>query len=132
MNNEWTLRLTSGLRFTFEHLATGAARIADKQNPKNTAWEMNFNTPIDQRVRDYAIITRLHDSMTEQSGVIVAGIGGWGTQAAAEFVSNPASIRKLASLGPSNWNQKNVQAVIATDVIRGSSGPPILLDAWFW
>jgi len=131
MNNEWTLRMTSGLRFAFEHSPEGS-RIRDQQNLRNTSLSLNPNSPIDQPVRDYAIVTRLHDSMTEQAGVIVAGLGGWGTQAAAEFVSSPACIRNLASHGPANWNQKNVQAVIATDVIHGSSGPPILLDAWFW
>ena len=131
LNNEWTLRLTSGLRFTYDHMAT-AVRIADKQNPSNTSWTLSFATPIDQPVRDYAIVTRLHNAMTGHSGIIVAGIGGWGTQAAAEFVSDPASLAKLAALGPSDWSGRNLQVVIGTDVIRGSSGPPIILGSYFW
>ena len=123
--------MTSGLRFTFEQTASGA-RISDKQNPKNTSWALDFSTPIHQPVRDYAIVTRLHDPMTDQSGIIVAGIGGWGTQAAAEFVSSPANVRKLASLRPPDWRGKNVQVVIGTDIINGSSGPAIVLGAWFW
>ena len=131
MNNEWTLRLTSGLRYSFVRTTPGA-RIADKHNPANTSWSFNYASPIDQPVRDYAIITRLHDAMTDQPGVIVAGIGSWGTQAAAEFVSNPVYVRKLASMGPSDWTSRNLQVVIATDVIHGSSGPPIVLGAHFW
>ena len=131
LNNEWTLRLTSGLRFSYDHMGSGA-RIADKRNPANTSWLLSFATPIDQPVRDYAIVTRLHDAMTGHSGIIVAGIGGWGTQAAAEFVSDPASLRKLAALGPADWSSRNLQVVIGTDVIRGSSGPPIVLGSYFW
>jgi hypothetical protein len=131
MNNEWTLRLLSGLRFTFDHTATGA-RVADKRNPSNTAWSFTYSSPIDQPVRDYAIITRLHDAMTDQSGVIVAGIGSWGTQAAAEFAASPSSLKRLASMAPSDWGHKNLQVVIGTDVIQGSSGPPIVLAAHFW
>jgi len=131
MNNEWTLRLTSGLRFGFDHVTNGA-RVTDRQNPGNTSWTLDFTTAIDQRVRDYAIVTRLHDPLTDQAGLIVAGIGAWGTQAAAEFVSNPVNLSKLASLGPHDWGKKNIQVVIGTDVIHGSSGPPIVLGSWFW
>jgi hypothetical protein len=131
MNNEWTLRLTSGLRFGFDHVTNGA-RVTDRQNPSNVSWTLDFTTRIDQKVRDYGIITRLHDPMTDQAGLIVAGIGSWGTQAAAEFVSSSANLRKLASLGPQDWSRKNIQVVIGTDVIRGSSGPPIVLGSWFW
>jgi len=131
MNNEWTLRLTEGLRFSFER-GTSGARVADKQNPGNTAWAVDFTTPMSQFNRDYAIISRIRDAKTEQAAVIVAGIGSWGTQAAAEFVSNPEHLKKLEAFAPKHWEQKNLQVVVATDVIRGSSGPPTVLAAHFW
>jgi hypothetical protein len=131
LNNEWSMRLTSGLRYTFAR-EPGGAHIADQQNPANTAWSFNYSAAISQPVRDYAIITRLRDPMTEQTGLIVAGIGSWGTQAAGEFVSNPDHVRKLESLSPRRWEQKNLQVVIATDIIKGSPGPPIVLAAYFW
>ena len=131
MNNEWTLRLTEGLRFTFERGPNGA-RVADKQNPTNTAWTVDPTTPMSQFNRDYAIVSRVRDPKTEQPAVIVAGIGSWGTQAAAEFVSNPENLKKLEAVAPRHWERKNLQVVVATDVIRGSSGPPTVLAAWFW
>jgi hypothetical protein len=131
MNNEWTLRLTSGLRFSFERQPNGA-RVADKQNPSNTAWSVDFTTPMAKFNRDYAIVSRVRDPKTEQTVVIVAGIGSWGTLAAGEFVAKPEHLQKLERLAPSRWEQKNLQVVLATDVIRGSSGPPILLTAQFW
>jgi hypothetical protein len=131
MNNEWTLRLTSGLRFSFEKQPNGA-RVVDKNNPANTAWSVDFTTPVSRFNRDYAIVSRVRDPKTEQTVVIVAGIGSWGTLAAGQFVSHPEHLEKLEKLAPSHWEQKNLQAVLATDVIRGSSGPPILLSAHFW
>jgi hypothetical protein len=131
MNNEWTLRLTSGLRFSFEREPNGA-RVADKQNPANTAWSVDFSKPLAQFIRDYAIVSRVRDVKTEQPVVIVAGIGSWGTLAAGEFVTNPAHLKKLESLAPKHWEEKNLEVVLATDVIRGSSGPPTILAAHFW
>jgi len=131
MNNEWTLRLTSALRFGFERQQNGA-RVVDRQNPANTAWSVDITTPLAQFNRDYAIVSRVRDPQTEQTAVIVAGILSWGTLAAAEFVSRPEHLKKLEAFAPGNWEQKNLQVVIATDVIRGSSGPPAILAAHFW
>ena len=131
MNNEWTLRLTSGLRFSFERQPNGA-RVTDKQNPSNTAWSVDVKTPLSQFNRDYAIVSRIRDPKTEQPVVIVAGILSWGTLAAGEFVSRPEHLEKLEKLAPKHWERKNLQVVLATDVIRGSSGPPMVVAANFW
>ena len=72
------------------------------------------------------------DPKTEQTVVIVAGIGSWGTLAAGEFVTMPEHLKKIEGVAPKHWEQKNLQVVLATDVIRGSSGPPIVLAANFW
>ena len=131
MNNEWTLRLTSALRFGFEKQPKGA-RVVDRQNPSNTAWAVDITTPVAQFSRDYAIVSRVRDPRTEQTAVIVAGILSWGTLAAGEFVTNPEHLKKLEAYAPKHWEQKNLQVVIATDVIGASSGPPTVLAAHFW
>jgi hypothetical protein len=104
----------------------------DRQNPSNRAWTFDPSTPIAQFSRDYAIVSRVRDRQTEQTAVIVAGLGSWGTQAAGEFVTNPDHLKKLEALAPRHWERKNLQVVVATDVIRGSSGPPTVLAAYFW
>src|SRR6201999_1667154 len=82
LNNEWTMRLTSGLRFSFRHRAAGdGTQIFDRKHPENDAWVFHYNGPYSDALRDYAIVTRLRDPKTEQTALIVAGIGGWGTQA---------------------------------------------------
>jgi hypothetical protein len=133
LNNEWTLRLTEGLRFTYQHRAPGeGSQIADKKNPANTSWSFRYSASFNDVLRDYAIVTRVRDPKTEQIALIVAGLGSWGTQAAAEFVSNPDHVKKLEPFAPRNWQQKNLQVVLTTDVIRGSSGPPTVIAAEFW
>ncbi|HEX3745294.1 MAG TPA: hypothetical protein VHW09_15225 [Bryobacteraceae bacterium] len=131
MNNEWTLRLTSGERFSFERIPNGA-RIVDRQNPSNNAWSVDRTTPISQFNRDYAIVSRVRDPRSEQTAVIIAGIGSWGTLAAGEFVAKEEHLRKLDALAPAHWERKNVQVVISTDVIHASSGPPKVLAVYFW
>jgi hypothetical protein len=131
MNNEWTLRLTSGQRFSFERIPNGA-RIVDKQNPSNTAWSVDPGTPISQFNRDYAIVSRVRDPKSEQTAVIIGGIGSWGTLAAGEFVAAEEHLKKLDAVAPAHWEQKNVQIVLSTDVIRASSGPPQVLAVHFW
>src|SRR5262249_31918902 len=74
MNNEWTLRLTRDLRFGFERQQNGA-RVVDRQNPAKTGWSVDFTTSLTQFTRDYAIVSRVRDAQTEQTAVIVAGIG---------------------------------------------------------
>ncbi|HEX3877708.1 MAG TPA: hypothetical protein VHW24_12025 [Bryobacteraceae bacterium] len=133
MNNEWTLRLTSGLRFSFQHHASGeGSQIVDRKNPDNNSWNFRYAAPMTESMRDYGLVTRVRDPKTEQVGLIVAGLGAWGTQAASEFVSSAENLQKLAPMAPRNWQEKNLQVVIATDVIRGSSGPPVVLAADFW
>lgn len=131
MNNEWTLRLTSGLRFSFLKQPNGA-RVEDKQNPSNAGWSVDLTTPMSRFNRDYAIVSRVRDARTEQSVVIAAGIGSWGTLAAGEFVTRREHLAKLEKLAPRHWEHGNLQVVLATDVIRGSSGPPVVLAAHFW
>jgi hypothetical protein len=41
-------------------------------------------------------------------------------------------MEKLKALAPHDWERKNVQVVISTRVIDGSSGPPEIISANFW
>jgi hypothetical protein len=131
LNNEWSLRLTKDFRFSIASNAAGA-RVVDKQNLSNDAWRVEPNTPIEKLDRDYAVVSRFRDPQTGQTAVILAGIGPWGSLASGEFVTNPDYLQKLVGFAPANWQDKNLQVVISTDVIHGSSGPPNVIAAYFW
>ena len=64
--------------------------------------------------------------------VVAAGLTGYGTLAAGEFLTNPAYLGAMAKNAPKDWVHKNLQLVIATEVIHGNSGPPRVVDQYFW
>jgi len=131
-NNPWTLRLTSELRFYFEHHEDHTGLIRDRQNPENRSWSHDPGVLYSNVTQDYAIVSRFVDPLTERMVVVVAGMGRDGTLAAGEFVSEPRYLEMLARRAPKHWEKKNLQVVLATDIVRGNTGPPRILDACFW
>jgi hypothetical protein len=131
-NNDWTLRLTGPLRFSFVSPAEHTLGIHDLQNPSRDAWTVNTQVPYLKQSDDYALISRVRDATTDRYVVVAAGVGYWGTIAAGEFLTDPKYIEDLAKNAPSDWNRKNMQIVIGTRVIAGNSAPPRVLATYFW
>ena len=52
--------------------------------------------------------------------------------AAGEFLTDPGHMEALARFAPTGWQNKNLQAVIATKVINGQPGPPRVVATEFW
>jgi hypothetical protein len=132
-DNPWTMALSHQLRFNFEYdAATGRPVIRDRQNPSRVLWRGDFTRPYSQVTEDYAIVSRYHDPQAERIMVVVAGMGKDGTAAAGEFVTDSRYLEKLTSVAPPGWERKNLQVVLATEVINGNSGPPRVLATYFW
>jgi len=131
LNNDWTMRLTGAMRFSFER-ENDIFWIKDQRNPSTRNRGVNYATPYLQLTEDYAIITRVLEPMTERMVVVAGGLTGYGTMAAGEFLTNPAYLEGIAKLLPKNWERKNIQLVIATKVIDGNSGPPKVVDQYTW
>jgi hypothetical protein len=108
-NNPWTLKVTSGLPFSL----WDGTRIAESNHPEHN-WSV---TPANSSTDDYALISRLLHSKTGGPVVTVAGIGESGTQAAAEFLSNPTEMKELFRSAPRNWQNQNVQIVLHVKVV---------------
>ena len=131
-NNNWTRRIANPLRFSFKMGSTNHPEaILDAQNPGRKDW-LRRNDPATESSKDYAIISRLLDPRLEQVVVIVGGLGAHGTEVAGQFITNPDQIKKLEAYAPSGWANKNLQVVLSTEVIKGSSGPPKIEAAYFW
>jgi hypothetical protein len=130
-DNIWTLRVTQKLRFGFES-RDGVATLVDRKNQKADAWATAWDLPYQKLSRDYAIVARIHDSTTGQPVIIAAGISEEGTEAAGEILYNPVYLDKLLAKAPHDWEQKNMEAVIETQVIQGHSGPPNVLAVETW
>lgn len=132
-NNSWTMRLANELRFTYQwDDATRTGWIRDRQDPSNRSWVLDPSIPYSNFTRDYAVVSRFLDPLTEKMVVVVAGMGRDGTIAAGEFVTEPRYLEMLASRAPRNWERKNLQVVLSTDVINGNTGPPRILATYFW
>ena len=130
-DNIWTLRVTQKLRFGFES-RDGVATLVDRKVQKANAWATAWDLPYQKLSRDYAIVARIHDSTTGQPVIIAAGISEEGTEAAGEILYNPVYLDKLLAKAPHDWEQKNMEAVIETQVIQGHSGPPNVLAVETW
>lgn len=64
------------------------------------------------------------DPNTDRFVLVVAGIARGGTNAAGEFLIDAHYMDELAHLLPADWNRKNIEVVLETQVIDGSSGRP--------
>jgi hypothetical protein len=132
-DNPWTRRATDRLRF---HFANGSDPnlfwIEDRKDPSRRDWLVNYAIPYSNLTQDYAIVARFLDPDTAQLTVVTAGIGDNGTAVAGEFLTNRKYAEALAKAAPKNWQSKNLEAVIATQVINGKSGPPRILAVEVW
>jgi hypothetical protein len=109
-NNPMTLELTRKLRFVFR----AHNEIDDTQQPQKR-WVLN--APWDSHdTEDYAVITRIVSS-NDAPMLSVAGMGQYGTVAAADFVCSPTSISALAHSLPSGWEDRNLQLVLHVKIV---------------
>jgi len=60
------------------------------------------------------------------------GVGPNGTVAAREFAINKGGLAVLWKKARTTWSGKNVEVVLATQVIRGSSEEPRIMAPEFW
>jgi hypothetical protein len=133
-DNAWTLRLTRGLRFQFANDAEMKHFwIEDTQSATQTRWSIDrTQQEATNNYRDYAIVARFQDPNTGKPAVIVAGIARGGTVAAGEFLTQAANMESLKSQAPRNWDGRNMELVLSTEIIDGKSAPPKIEAVHFW
>jgi hypothetical protein len=81
---------------------------------------------------DYAVISRAFDPETNEMMMLVSGCEQYGTQAAAELITNPGLLAKVLQGAPKGWQKKNLQFVIHARVIANSPASPELVTAYYW
>ena len=128
-NNRWTMQLTADLHFAFVE-KDGHFTIQERA-PGGRVWTQ-FTVNSQGEISDFAIVSRLLDSKTGQFTVAVAGVSGTGTQAAAEFVSNPEYVEKGLRNAPAGWQKRNLELVLQTTVTDSLAGPPRVVAAYYW
>jgi hypothetical protein len=110
-NNPMNIELTKDLRFVFRV----RNEIDDQQNPSHR-WQLHASED-SHDTEDYAIINRLVQKPGNAPILSAAGMGQYGTEAAAEFICSPASISGLVGRLPKNWQTRNLQIVLHVKVV---------------
>jgi hypothetical protein len=134
LNNDWTLNRTSSLRFHFEGLRdpNSVYWIADRQHPESRAWQISAHAQRSDVLKDYAIAARFTDEGTGQVVLVAAGIAGSGTRAAGEFLTDEEDLKQLADSAGADWNKKNFEVVLSSQVVNGIQGKPKVESKTFW
>ena len=132
-NNPWTIKLSGPLRYSFKKSSTAYfSWVEDRLHPEQRNWTMDWSQPYLADTEDYAVISRLRHAATDRPMLIVAGMGKYGTIAAGEFLTDRSYMDAFARTAPSGWENRNIQIVLATSVIKGTSGPPRVVVSHFW
>jgi len=101
-------------------------------NGKPTAWSLP-DLPADRRTpEDYAIVTRVFHPDTQTMLLEVAGITQYGTEAAADLITNPERLSEALRDAPKGWQNKNLQLVLHVKVISGTPASPKAVQAYYW
>ena len=132
-DNTWTLRLTSALRFHFGNDSSMSKLwIEDREHPEKREWLLDRLQQKTEDYKDYAIVARFIPPDTDQYAVVVAGIGRGGTVAAGEFLVDEHRMQEILAHAPQDWQTKNIEIVLETQVIQGRSGPPRVRAIHIW
>jgi hypothetical protein len=132
-DNGWTLRLTAPLRFHFGNdKSMTKFWIEDRNNPEKREWLLDRLQQKTEDYKDYAIVARFIPPDTDQVSVVAAGIGRGGTVAAGEFLVNENRMDEILKQLPVDWQKKNIEVVLETQLIQGRSGPPRVKAVHVW
>jgi len=132
-DNAWTLRFTARLRYHFaNNLGMSQFWVEDRERPGNREWLLDRSQQATGTYKDFAIVTRALDPNTGRYVVVAAGIARGGTIASGEFLVDPSHMDELIRVAPKDWEHKNMEIVIETQMIDGRSGPPRIAAVYVW
>lgn len=125
-NNRWTMELTGGLPFSFDSGLT----IHDHSD-KSRSWTPAYSQD-GAVILDYAIVTRIPYSKTDQPLIAIAGITQSGTRTAADFITSPQLLNDFLKGAPKDWAAKSMQVVLQTKVVNNIPTTPVVVAARYW
>lgn len=128
-NNSWTLNMTNNLRFVFDSGNTSAMHVQDRSDQSRSWWPKITDGKVTE---DYAIVSRILDSKTGAVLVTIAGLNHTGTRAAGDFVTDPQQIGEFVKNAPKDWNRKNLQIVLHTNVVNDIPSLPTVVASYYW
>ena len=99
---------------------------------KATEWVLPALPRDRHTTEDYAIVSRVFHPDTHAMLVELAGITQYGTDAAADLVTNPDLMAEALRGAPPDWQKKNLQLVLHVKVISGAPSSPRVVRQYFW
>ena len=99
---------------------------------KPTKWSLPNLSAGRHTAEDYAIVSRVFHPDTRAMMVEVSGITQYGTEAAADLITNADMLAYALRSAPSGWQRKNLQLVLHVKVISGSPATPNVIASYFW
>jgi len=133
LDNVWTMRVIAPLRYHFVRRGTSFVyAIEDREHPELGGWDLDMAQMPDRGTEDFALVARIFDQTTGRPVLVVAGLGANGTNAAAQFLLDPARTAELTAHAPRDWQHLNMEAVLRTQIIDNHAGPPHLVACTFW
>jgi len=126
MNNRWTTEIDGEFHFSIHD--NNSYQYIEEAGTKRT-WRTEYSN---RRTKDYGLITREPVGDTGQFLLKIAGLQDGGTEAACELVTNPEMLQNVVRTLPPNWQTKNLQILVATDIIGRKAGPPQVVAAYVW
>ena len=121
--------ISSQLRFFID---TSRRPIGITDNGAPTKWSLPDLSGHSKASEDYAIVSRVFHPDTHAMLVEIAGIKDYGTEAAAELVTNPDVLAEALRGAPPGWQSKNLQLVLHVKVIDGAPASPQVVASHFW
>jgi hypothetical protein len=128
-SSPWTVEINNEYRFRVVN--TPDEHIVDNLNPSRE-WRATPGRYLGTPAEDYAIASRVVDSKSGRTVIIAAGISTFGTQAAAEFLTEPARLEELARRAPHPLKDGSFQVLLFTKVIGNTPTPARIVDTHFW
>lgn len=122
-SNIWTREVMRQLRFQLE----GYDHIVDKENTARS-WRRKTD-PGTFAGDDYVVISRLVRPETGNFILAIGGIDTYSNQAATDFLNDPDRLDALLKVLPDGWEQKNMQIVLHTDVVKDVP-TAVSVEAW--
>jgi hypothetical protein len=125
-DNYWTLDLARNLPFYLDR----GVRIRERKGQRRS-WS-SVSGRDNAIVEDYAIVFRLLDSETGGPVIAVAGLTTCGTQASAEFATDPVQMKKLASVPRDVLAAGNLELVLHTTLVNCTPASTEIVAQTYW
>lgn len=127
-SNRWSSKVKGEGRFSFN--GTKAA-ITDNSNPQ-VSWTLKSLTADWKSVDDYALVSGFLSPETGQPTISLAGITNYGTEGAADFMTNSELLRNALKQAPPGWHGRNFQFVLHMTILGNTPSPPTVVASYFW